>query len=326
MSENIVNNENPSQAAIDLVAFGIIVDDIVFPDGRTSMGVLGGGGLQTAFGMRIWSPSVGLTAGIGANDRALIVGRLKENQIDQAGIRVSDLPTPRAWQVMEEDGRRTQIWRVTGDVVKAQLGRSFEKLPLNYHRARGFHFGIHPDIFHQSGDIEFIKSLRQQGAIVSIECFKPADRIPPPDALHKLLSSADIFSANLEEVQSLVGPGDPSEQAWRLAAAAGNGSATQVIVVRLGAAGSLVMNVTTGNSLHIPAIPVQVVDPIGAGNAYCGGFLAGWAYKKDLRLAGIWGAVSASFLVEQIGIPRLSPEILIESRQREALLHKPGEG
>jgi sugar/nucleoside kinase (ribokinase family) len=92
----------------------------------------------------------------------------------------------------------------------------------------------------------------------------------------------------------------------------------------LGAAGSLVMDAVTGESLRIPALPVHVVDPVGAGNAYCGGFLAGWVYQKDLRLAGIWGAVSASFLVEQIGMPGLSPEILAESRRREALLLKSG--
>ena len=38
---------------VDLVAFGVILDDLVFPDGRTSLGVLGGGGPQTAFGMRL---------------------------------------------------------------------------------------------------------------------------------------------------------------------------------------------------------------------------------------------------------------------------------
>jgi sugar/nucleoside kinase (ribokinase family) len=85
------------------------------------------------------------------------------------------------------------------------------------------------------------------------------------------------------------------------------------------------MDAATGESLRIPALPVHVVDLVGAGNAYCGGFLAGWIYKKDLRLAGIWGAVSASFLVEQVGIPRLSPKILAESRRREALLLKSGE-
>lgn len=31
-------------AGLDLVAFTLVIDDIVFPDGHTLMGVLGGGG------------------------------------------------------------------------------------------------------------------------------------------------------------------------------------------------------------------------------------------------------------------------------------------
>ena len=31
-------------AGLDMVAFTLIVDDIVYPDGRTGMAVLGGGG------------------------------------------------------------------------------------------------------------------------------------------------------------------------------------------------------------------------------------------------------------------------------------------
>jgi len=52
-------------APIDAVAFGVIIDDIVYPDGSTVMGVLGGGGPQTAFGMRLWQERVGLAAGVG---------------------------------------------------------------------------------------------------------------------------------------------------------------------------------------------------------------------------------------------------------------------
>jgi cytidine kinase len=48
-----------------LITFSIILDDIVFPDGTTRMGVLGGGGPQTAFGMRLWSDGVGIAAGVG---------------------------------------------------------------------------------------------------------------------------------------------------------------------------------------------------------------------------------------------------------------------
>jgi hypothetical protein len=52
-------------APIDFVAFSLILDDLVFPDGRTAMGVLGGGGPQAAFGMKLWTEKVGLVSGIG---------------------------------------------------------------------------------------------------------------------------------------------------------------------------------------------------------------------------------------------------------------------
>ena len=52
---------------MDFVTFTIIIDDIVFPDGRTAMGVLGGGGPQTAVGMKLWSDRVGLVANVGAD-------------------------------------------------------------------------------------------------------------------------------------------------------------------------------------------------------------------------------------------------------------------
>ena len=44
---------------VDFFGFNIILDDIVFPDGQTRMGLLGGGGPQAAFGMRLWAESGG---------------------------------------------------------------------------------------------------------------------------------------------------------------------------------------------------------------------------------------------------------------------------
>jgi fructokinase len=41
-----------------------------------------------------------------------------------------------------------------------------------------------------------------------------------------------------------------------------------------GPAGAVV--VTRGGDAHVPAVPVSVVDTIGAGDAFCGGFLAWW--------------------------------------------------
>ena len=284
---------------IDFVAFTIIIDDIVFPDGRTVMGVLGGGGPQTAFGMRLWADNVGLVAGAGADFPVEARNWLERIGIDTAGLRFSaDIPTLRAWQVMEEDGRRTQVWRVPGAVLGQQLGRGVEKLPPAYRQAKAFHFGVHPE----APDLNFCRALRDLGAIVSIETFKAAESPLSDIEVRKLAASAHIISTNLLEAQSLVGAGEPIEVVRRLADAG-----AEIVALRQGHAGAIVHRADTGETWFIPAVSVIVVDPVGAGNAFCGGFLAGWVQSSNLLTAGLHGVVAASFLVEQVGLPQEKP-------------------
>jgi sugar/nucleoside kinase (ribokinase family) len=50
----------------------------------------------------------------------------------------------------------------------------------------------------------------------------------------------------------------------------------------------------------------KVVDPTGGGNAFCGGFCAGWIESGgDLVTAAMYGNIAASFVIEQFGLPRL---------------------
>ena len=45
----------------DYVAYsGLIIDDIVLPDGRTYFNTLGGSGTHALVGMRIWSDRLGV--------------------------------------------------------------------------------------------------------------------------------------------------------------------------------------------------------------------------------------------------------------------------
>jgi cytidine kinase len=291
-----------------LITFSIIIDDIVFPDGSTRMGVLGGGGPQTAFGMRLWSDEVGIVAGVGDDFPEDALVWFEESGIDLQGLRrVAGMPTPRAWQVLEEDGRRTQVWRVPGAVIGKHLHKRIEDIPDAYRKARGFHMGLHP----LEPELDFIQGLRSLGGMVSLEPFKPAEMSPEPGLLRRMLSAGNIFAPNLEEAISLVGPGQPMELLQRLMQAG-----ARVAVLRMGANGSLVAQDGESGAVHIPAVPVRVVDPVGAGNAYCGGFLAGWMETMDLRLAGLYGSVAASFLVEQVGVPVCSPAVREEARRR----------
>ena len=57
---------NASLPAPEFVCTGsVILDDIVFPDGRTEMAVLGGGGTHAAAGMNVWDVRPGLLGAIG---------------------------------------------------------------------------------------------------------------------------------------------------------------------------------------------------------------------------------------------------------------------
>jgi sugar/nucleoside kinase (ribokinase family) len=301
---------------MDFVAFSLIIDDIVFPDGQTVMGVLGGGGPQTAFGMKLWADRVGLVGGVGSDLPAAAQAWLAAMGIDTAGLRdSSQWPTPRAWQILEADGRRTQVWRIPGPAIGAQLARSLDKLPPAYQLARGFHLGLHPE----EADFNFIQALRQKGAVVSVEPFRPASRPLAEAELQALLSSGQIFSPNEAEAQSLLGPGQPLDLIQRLVKAG-----AEIIALRLGASGAIVHRADTGETWSIPAAETTVVDPTGAGNAFCGGFLAGWVQSGNLLTAGLYGVVSASFLVEQVGLPESSEAARLqrgeEARRRLEML------
>jgi sugar/nucleoside kinase (ribokinase family) len=301
---------NIVMSAIDYFTFSVIIDDIVFHDGRTLMGVLGGGGPQTAFGMKLWATGgVGLCGGVGKDFPAEAQTWLDTLGIDSAGLRRDPAHNSlRAWQIIEADGRRTQVWRTQGATIPTHLALTPDQVPARYWSARGFHFGVHPE----SPNLRIMQTLQAHGIAVSVEPFREASR-PLADAeLRALLTSCAIFSPNLLEAETLVG-GDPLTLMRRLTDAGAS-----IVALRMGAEGSFVHRAVTGETHYIPAVKTTVVDPVGAGNAYCGALLVGWLETGDLRRAGLYASVAASFLVEQYGLPAPRPDLRDEAAQRLA--------
>ena len=50
----------------------------------------------------------------------------------------------------------------------------------------------------------------------------------------------------------------------------------------------------------IPAYPVTIVDPTGAGDAFCGGVLAGYRNTYDPLQAAMYGNISSAMIMEGI--------------------------
>jgi adenosine kinase len=71
-------------------------------------------------------------------------------------------------------------------------------------------------------------------------------------------------------------------------------------VVTLGEEGSVIY--TEGEEFEIPVVtPTEITDPTGVGDAFRGGFLAGYARDWGLKTCGQMGAVAAAFCLEQEG-------------------------
>ncbi|GAA2433701.1 PfkB family carbohydrate kinase [Actinomadura vinacea] len=86
---------------------------------------------------------------------------------------------------------------------------------------------------------------------------------------------ARLIFPNLAEGRLLTGAREPAAVAAALLAD------HPVVALKLGADGALIA-ARDGTRLRLPSAPTPVVDPTGAGDAFCAGFLTAWAAGHDL--------------------------------------------
>ena len=226
-------------------------------------------GPQTLFGARLHhsDPACALAAGVGADLLPECTAWLQAAGISTAALQQRPgARTPRAWQVLERDGRRTQLWRTAdGRPPPDELLRPpLDSLPPFFLAASAYHIGIHPNHF----DAPYLARLRRcaraaagDAGLLSVETFTGAHSPLPDGQLAELCSAGDIFSPNEAEALSVLGATDlsPAQICGRFAAA---GAA--VVALRRGAEGAFVLRADTGEAWSIPALAeAAVVDPTG---------------------------------------------------------------
>jgi hypothetical protein len=75
----------------------------------------------------------------------------------------------------------------------------------------------------------------------------------------------------------------------------------ELIVIKRGAAGQYLYEHSSGRKWMISSYPARVKNPIGAGDAFCGGFLAGYRATFDPLQSVLYGSVASSLVVEGSG-------------------------
>jgi len=164
------------------------------------------------------------------------------------------------------------IGAVSPDLVTDELLKSSRHLHIgSYYLLTGLMEEL-PDI---------LRRAKSFGLSVSLDTnWDPSETWILPD---ELLSNVDILFPNENETRLLTNIDDVAEAALKLA------QKVSIVAVKLGPEGGMVIN--KGNIIKHPAINVQLLDTIGAGDSFDAGFIYAYLNKMDLHnclTAGIY--------------------------------------
>jgi 5-dehydro-2-deoxygluconokinase len=111
--------------------------------------------------------------------------------------------------------------------------------------------------------------------------------------VQEALGNVTVAAGNLDEWETAVGTRDPEA-----AAAAAHERGVELAVVKQGPKGVLASD--GEQTVEVPPVPVEVVNGLGAGDAFggalCHGLLAGWELERIMRFCNAAGALVASRL------------------------------
>ncbi len=138
----------------------------------------------------------------------------------------------------------------------------------------------------QPGLNGLFRQAHQFGLTTSLDTnWDPAEKWQGFDSL---LGQVDVFLPNENEARSITGQDDLPAAMLVLA------EKSTLAAVKCGAKGAWLRKGDTG--IQVPALKVEVVDTVGAGDSFDAGFLYGylngWELKKTLALAAVCGSLS----------------------------------
>ena len=174
---------------------------------------------------------------------------------------------------------------------------ALEDIPFDERIAGGhayFHFGsifCLPRLRPRSE--ELLARARGAGLITSLDAdWDVDDRWM--EGFEPLCPLIDYFFANSDEARRLSGLSDLAETGRFF-----RGHGVKVVVLKLGSEGCAVFSEET--NFLLSAYPVEAADTTGAGDCFCGAFLAGLSRSMNIEQAARLGTAVAAHCVRQVG-------------------------
>jgi 5-dehydro-2-deoxygluconokinase len=148
----------------------------------------------------------------------------------------------------------------------------------------------------RSATLAALEARAKRGITVLDLDYRPmfwASREAAREAMQEALPHVTVAVGNQDECEAAVGVGEP-----RAAAAALRALGVELAIVKQGPRG--VLAVAGDTSVAVPPVPVEVVNGLGAGDAFggalCHGLLHGWDVERTMRFCNAAGALVASRL------------------------------
>jgi sugar/nucleoside kinase (ribokinase family) len=280
--------------------------------------VPGGNVLYAAVGVALWEgePPPALIARVGEDYPQEWLNEFEQAGLDTRGVRVQ----PEAVDVRAFTAFLDRSTRVYDDPVRhfARLGLPFPKALLGYRansmvdsRTRMLHTSLRqgdiPSDFMDAGVVHIcpmdylthslLPAILRQAQFSTVTLDPSSGYMNPTfwDDVPALLTGLTAFLPSEEEVLALFQ--GHSDDLWEIAEALA-AYGCEVIVIKRGESGQILYDAATRSRWEIPSYPSRMVNPIGAGDAFCGGFLAGYRRTYDMLEAVLYGNIAASLVVE----------------------------
>ncbi len=297
---------------------GKLQRDYILPlKGKPALDVPGGSLLYAVYGLNVWDAQIGLIGRAGEDYPREWLQKVDHQGFDTRGIHILPKSVDLRYFAAYPDAENRALTNPVSHF--ARLGLPFPKTMLGY---------VDPTMAEETRDkptditvrrtdfpedyldataahiapLDFLSHtllppLFRQGRITTITLDPDAAYMTPMfwDEIPALLRGITVFHTSEDKLRSLFQ--GRSTDLWEMAdALAAYGC--EVVVVKRGVHGQYVLDTARHTRWAIPAYPANSVDPTGAGDAFCGGFLAGYRDTYDPLEAALRGNISASIMIE----------------------------
>lgn len=305
-----------------IIAGQLLRDYVILPSNQVLLDVPGGSSLYAAAGVAVWEPAPppAILARVGQDYPREWLDDFARHGMDVHGVRCLNQEV----DLRSFTAFTSRTTRLTDDPVAhfARVGHPFPHELLGY-RSRSTQIDsrtrllptslrqadIPPDYLDATAahlcPMDYLTHSLLPAVLRQAE-FTTVTLDPSPgymnstywDDVPALITGLTAFLPSEEELSSLF-QGRSNDLLQMAEALAAYGC--EIIVIKRGEGGQIVYDAAARTRWEVPAYPAKVIDPSGAGDAFCGGFLAGYRRTYDPLLAALHGNISASLVVEGVG-------------------------